>query len=247
MMKRMIIQIDEDLCDGCGLCVEACEEGAVVVVEGKAKLVSESHCDGLGNCLPVCPQGAISFIERDVSPFVSPKKKKDEYKAHGHDQGHDHGQHHGETLACGCSADSVRALKGHHRIADKISHAEKGLLSQWPVQLKLLPPQADFFEGADLLVAADCTAFAYKNFHRDFIAGRITCVGCPKLDQTDYSEKLGAIMKENNIQSVKLARMSVPCCGGLLKMVKKAIALSKKEIPLSVDVINAEGEIIEKS
>lgn len=242
-MKRTIIQIDEKLCDGCGLCAEACEEGAIAVVGGKAKLISENHCDGLGNCLPVCPQGAISFIEREAPAFVDPKKETDEQKKHIRDHGH----HHGETLACGCSADSVRALKGRYPIADKAPSGEKGSLRQWPVQLKLLPPQADFFNGADLLVAADCTAFACKNFHRDFIAGRITCVGCPKLDQTDYSEKLGAIMKENDIRSVKLARMSVPCCGGLLKMVKKAMAISGKEIPLSVDVINAEGEITERS
>ncbi|MBR5328755.1 MAG: 4Fe-4S binding protein [Firmicutes bacterium] len=233
-MIRDMIKIDTNKCDGCGLCVDACKEGALAIVDGKAKLIKEDHCDGLGNCLPACPCDAITIEKQEALPFIGEEaieamQKKEE-----------------ETLACGCSKNTIRSLKKQKTQGKTVCqcHKEKGCLSQWPVQIKLLPVQAGFYQNSSILVAADCTAYAYKNFHEDFIKGRITLVGCPKLDSTDYSEKLGEIFKTNHITDITLTRMEVPCCGGMEKMVKNAIALSGKELPLTVATISAEGEIL---
>ncbi len=198
-MIRRIIKIDEEKCNGCGLCADACHEGAIGMINGKAKLLNENHCDGLGDCLPVCPTGAISFEEREVSPCA-------------------------------------------HSAPAQIQTAN--ILSNWPVQIKLAPLNAPYFKGADLLIAADCTAFSYANFHEDFIRNRIVLTGCPKLDMVDYSEKLAEIIKSNDISSITVTRMVVPCCGGLEFAVRKAVETSGKDIPLDVVTISIEGEII---
>ncbi|MBQ6809804.1 MAG: 4Fe-4S binding protein [Firmicutes bacterium] len=238
-MIRDMIKIDETKCDGCGLCVDACKEGALAIVNGKAKLIKEDHCDGLGNCLPVCPCDAITIEKQEAAAFIGEEaiaalQKKEETKTE-------------ETLACGCSKNTIRSLKKQKPGTAKTPcrcHKEKGCLSQWPVQIKLLPVQAGFYQNSSVLVAADCTAYAYKNFHEDFIKGRITLVGCPKLDSTDYSEKLGEIFRNNDITDITLTRMEVPCCGGMEKMVKNAIQTSGKQLPLTVTTISAEGDIL---
>ena len=238
-MLRKIIRIDEENCDGCGLCAEACHEGAIAVVDGKARLLREDYCDGLGDCLPACPQDAIHIEEREAAAYdeaAVQAAKQPETAA--------------DTLPCGCPSHSVQALErepachheehhhGHH-------HAEQpGELSQWPVQIKLLPVDAPFFDGAKLLIAADCTAFACAGFHREFIRGRVTLVGCPKLDSCDYSEKLAEIIRRHEITDILVARMEVPCCGGLVEMVKRALADSGKVIPWQVRTINAKGEVL---
>ena len=240
-MIRDMIKINETRCDGCGLCVDACKEGALAIVNGKAKLIKEDHCDGLGNCLPICPCDAITIEKQEAKPFIGEEaiaaKQKEE------------AERKEETLACGCSKNTIRSLKKAKAPAKTGTcqcHKEKGCLSQWPVQIKLLPVNAGFYQNNPVLVAADCTAYAYKNFHEDFIKGRITLVGCPKLDGTDYSEKLTEIFAGNDITDITLTRMEVPCCGGMEKMVKTAIAKSGKDISLRVATISAEGEIIKE-
>ncbi len=198
-MIRKIIKIDREKCDGCGLCVNACHEGAIDLVDGKAMLTMENYCDGLGDCLPACPTGAITFEEREAPAY-------DEA--------------------------AVKASK------------QGSQLRQWPVQIKLVPVTAPWFDGADVLIAADCTAYAYGKFHTDFMRDRVTLVGCPKLDSVDYSEKLTAIFAGNKIQSVTLTRMLVPCCGGMEVAVKKAIAASGKKLPLRIVTISSDGEIV---
>lgn len=199
-MVRKIIRIDEEKCTGCGLCASACHEGAIGMVDGKAKLVRENYCDGFGDCLPACPAGAISFEEREAPAY---------------------------------DEDEVLRTK-----------PSGSRLSQWPVQIKLVPVNAPFLDGADLLIAATCSAFAYGAFHDNFIRGRKVLVGCPKLDGVDYAEKLSAIFASNDIKSIRVARMQVPCCGGLENAVKRAIAASGKDIPLSVSVISSDGRIL---
>ena len=221
-MIRQVIQIDEELCNGCGLCVSACHEGAIGLVNGKAHLLRDDYCDGLGDCLPGCPTGAISFIEREAAAYdeeavLAAKAKKEN-----------------ESSVSNPRVD-VDVLK------QAASHSE---LRQWPVQIKLAPINAPYFDGADLLIAADCTAFSYGDFHEKFIKGRICLVGCPKLDAVDYSEKLTAIFTQNNIASIVLARMEVPCCGGLEYACKRAIEASGKEISLQVVTISTNGDII---
>ena len=224
-MIRKIIKIDQSLCNGCGLCANACHEGAIAMVDGKATLMREDYCDGLGDCLPVCPTGAITFEERDAPAY----------------------DHEAVMAAKAGNAQANsrpgQAISESRRCPQDMASLESQLL-QWPVQIKLLPIRAPYFNAAHLLVAADCTAFAYGDFHRRLMKGRITLIGCPKLDSVDYSEKLAAIFSENEIQAVTVARMEVPCCGGLEYAVKKAIQASGKAIPLEVVTISTQGQIL---
>ncbi len=236
-MIRKIIRIDEEKCNGCGLCVNACNEGALALVNGKAKLMREDYCDGLGNCLPVCPEDAISFEEREAAPF-----QEEAMKQHQKEMAQKKAET--ATLACGCPGSSVRSLSTSKKV--KKEKRAGGALRQWPVQIKLLPTAARFYQNADMLIAADCCAYAYSAFHHDFIQGKITLVGCPKLDDIDYSEKLTEIFSTNEIKSVTLTRMEVPCCGGMAKAVKTAIQNSGKQLPLTVYTISAEGQIVAK-
>ena len=229
---RTIIAIDEALCNGCGLCVEACHEGAIELVDGKAKLMFEHYCDGLGDCLPACPTGAIAFEERmaalyDEAAVVAAKQA--ERPRHAGCPGV-------AARALGSRAGSDAALMPQGESASE--------LAQWPVQIKLVSPTAPYFAGADLLVAADCTAFAYGAFHRDFMAGKVTIVGCPKLDAVDYADKISRIVEANDLTSITVARMSVPCCGGIERAVLEAVAASGKPIPVSVRTIDTDGSLI---
>ncbi len=216
-MIRRIIHIDEEKCNGCGLCANACHEGAIGMVDGKARLLRDDYCDGLGDCLPSCPAGAISFVEREAAAYDEKAVKA-----------------HKEARAAASVSSGTSETSG-----------PESQLSQWPVQIKLAPVKAPYFEGAKILVAADCTAFAYGNFHNDFIRGKITLVGCPKLDSVDYSEKLTEILRQNAIKSVTVVRMEVPCCGGLENAVKKALMASGKMIPWQVVTISIDGKILD--
>lgn len=232
-MIRKIIKIDEEKCNGCGACASACHEGAIDMVNGKAKLMREHYCDGLGDCLPACPTGAIFFEEREAPAYdeaavLAAKKAKE------------------QPAFTGCPGARMKMLKQQSASSQESSSQMKSQLSQWPVQIKLLPVNAPFYDGADLLIAADCSAFAYGNFHNDFIKGRVTLIGCPKLDAVDYFEKLHQIIANNNIRSVTVVRMEVPCCGGLENAVKRAIEASGKFLPSQVVVISASGEILSR-
>jgi len=238
-VKRKIVHIDEEKCDGCGLCVEACHEGALQIVDGKAKLVSESYCDGLGDCLPECPAGAITIEEREARAFdeEAVKKNKDAVQRSAAD-----------TLPCGCPGTQVKTIQrkdGTAPLAPAAETAAESQLAQWPCQIKLAPVNASFLDDAHLLVAADCTAYAYAHIHNDFMRGKITLIGCPKLDNADYAEKLTEILKAHNIKSIAVLRMEVPCCGGLVNAVKKALTDSKKMIPWRVVTISTDGRVIE--
>ena len=231
-MIRKIIKIDEEKCNGCGACAAACHEGAIEMVNGKAHLTRENYCDGLGDCLPACPTGAITFEEREAPAYdeaavLASKAKKE------------------KTLPCGCPGTQSKAIKRDDcSCSTNASVPAVSRLSQWPVQIKLVPVNAPYFDGANLLVAADCTAYAYGNFHNEFIRNRITLIGCPKLDAVDYSEKLTQIFKYNNIRSVTVTRMTVPCCGGLSYAVKTALENCGKNIPLHIVTISPDGQII---
>lgn len=234
-MIRRIIEINEDLCNGCGLCADACHEGAIAMVDGKAKLIKDDYCDGLGDCLPVCPTGAISFVEREAAAYDEAAVK----------ERMDAKQQKAAPLPCGCPGSRSTSLKRHTtEIADPV-RVNTSRLSQWPVQIKLVPVNAPYFSGANLLVAADCTAFAYGDFHNKFIKNKVTLIGCPKLDEGDYSEKLTAILKNNDIKSLTVVRMEVPCCGGIEHAVKRALQNSGKFIPWQVVTISVNGEILE--
>lgn len=198
-MKRRIIEINREKCNGCGLCVDACHEGAIGLVHGKAQLMRDDYCDGLGDCLPNCPTGAISFIEKETVPY---------------------------------DAQAVKA------------HMDARRLQNWPVQIKLAAPNAPYFQDCDLLIAADCTAYAYAGFHERFVQNRVTVIGCPKLDNMDYSVKLAAILQLNNIRSITVTRMEVPCCGGLTAMVEKAVAMNGKQIPVHIQTISIDGKLL---
>ncbi len=232
-MIRKIIKIDEDKCIGCGLCVNACHEGAIGMVGGKAKLLRDDYCDGLGNCLPICPAKAITFEEREALKFVETAARANINSKQT------------QTLACGCPSTNSKSIKRENceAIPEKMAETET-CLNQWPVQIKLVPSNAHYFDNANLLVAADCTAFAYGNFHAEYMKNKITIIGCPKLDEGDYSEKLTAIMKNNNIKSVTVARMEVPCCGGIENAVKAALQNCGKMIPWQVVTISTDGRIL---
>ena len=228
-MFRKIIRIDEEKCNGCGACARACHEGAIAMVDGKAKLMREDYCDGLGDCLPACPTGAISFEMREAPAYdeaaVLAAKKRQGGVPHV------------------CPGAETGFIRRDEETAD--GTVASSCLSQWPVQIKLAPINAPWFAGADLLVAADCTAFAYGNFHADFIRGRITLVGCPKLDGVDYAGKLAQILAGNDVRSITVARMEVPCCGGLESAVRRALEMSGKDIPLTVSVISTDGKLLD--
>ena len=239
-MIRKIIHIDEDKCNGCGLCATACHEGAIDIIDGKAKLVRENFCDGFGDCLPGCPTGAITFEEREAPAYdeaaVQESKKKKELQEkmkHLHEGG--------------CPGSRMRMLEqpgeAGSNIAEPMRQAPQ--LRNWPVQIKLAPINAPYFNKAKLLIAADCTAYAYANFHQEFMRGKVTLVGCPKLDAVDYSEKLTEIIRSNDIKSVTVVRMEVPCCGGIEHAVKKALQESGKFIPWQVTTISIDGRILD--
>lgn len=213
-MIRRIIEINQDKCNGCGACAAACHEGAIAMVDGKATLMRDDYCDGLGDCLPACPTGAISFVEREAAAYDEAAVLAAKAKKSG-------------PLPCGCPGTAAKAIRRQPE-PDAVQRPQQSQLSQWPVQIKLAPVNAPWFDGAKLLVAADCTAYAYASFHQDFIRGRITLVGCPKLDSVDYSEKLTEILKKNHIRSITVVRMEVPCCGGIENAVKKALQASGK-------------------
>lgn len=230
-MIRKIIKIDESKCNGCGACAAACHEGAIEMINGKAKLTREDHCDGLGDCLPACPTNAITFEEREAPAYDGEAVKTAKMKKH-------------VKLPCGCPGTQSKAIKREAQTPIK-SSAVPSQLAQWPCQIKLVPVNAPYFDGANLLIAADCTAYAYGNFHNEFIRNHVTLIGCPKLDEGDYTEKLTAIIANNNIKSVKVVRMEVPCCGGIENAVKRALQASGKFIPWQVVTISTDGKILD--
>lgn len=234
-MIRKIIQIDQERCNGCGACAKACHEGAIEIINGKAELVREHFCDGLGDCLPECPTGAISFEEREA-PAYDEKAVKEAQK----------NQAAPKHMGCpGAKSMQIQRPAEPGTGTPAPNPEQMSALRNWPVQIKLAPVSAPYFNGAKLLIAADCTAYAYASFHQDFIRNKLTLIGCPKLDQVDYSEKLTAIIQGNDIQSVTIVRMEVPCCGGLEMAAKKALQNSGKFIPWQVVTISIDGKIIE--
>ncbi len=231
-MIRKIIHIDEEKCNGCGLCAKACQEGALAIVDGKARLTREDYCDGLGNCLPACPMNAIRFVEREAAAF-------DEAAVTAH-------LTQKKAPVPRCPGSRISLLREEEDTPPQTGRISSQL-RQWPVQLKLAPTRAPYFTGANLLIAADCTAYTCGNFHSEFMRGRITLIGCPKLDAGDYAEKLCEIFSGNDIASVTVVRMEVPCCGGLPFAVEKAIRASGKQIPLRVVILNTRGELVREN
>ncbi len=232
-MLRRIIKIDEEKCNGCGACAAACHEGAIEMINGKARLTREDYCDGLGDCLPACPADAISFEEREAPAYDEEAVRMARIRKHG------------VKLPCGCPGTQSKAIRRAPEESVCSDVKPQSQLMQWPVQIKLAPVNAPYFDGANLLIAADCTAYAYANFHNDFIRNRITLVGCPKLDEGDYAEKLTAIIANNDVRSVTIVRMEVPCCGGLENAAKRAIQASGKFLPWQVFTITTDGRIRE--
>ncbi len=243
-MLRQIIKIDEELCDGCGLCVSACHEDAIGIVNGKAKLLRDDYCDGLGNCLPVCPTGAITFETREALEYneeevkrnMDNKKNKEIQQSFGGCPG-------SRMMEFNKKIDNKNAATNTEETGEK-RKPNPSMLRQWPVQIQLVPYNAPYFNGADVLVAADCTAFAYGDFH-SFMKDKVTIIGCPKLDDVDYSEKLTQILQSNRINSLTVIRMEVPCCGGIVHAVKTAIMNSGELIPWRVVTISTDGVVIE--
>lgn len=266
-MIRKIIKIDEEKCNGCGACAAACHEGAIEMINGKAKLTREDYCDGLGNCLPACPADAISFEEREAPAYdeaavLAAQKKKipetlpcgcpgtqakaieRENSASGHF--HPSQEIRNENSACGCPGTRSKAIRRDGSACSTTNAAPAiSQLAQWPVQIKLVPVNAPYFDGANLLIAADCSAYAYGNFHAEFIRNHITLIGCPKLDEDDYAEKLTQIIANNNIKSVTITRMEVPCCSGIENAAKRALQASGKFIPWRVVTISTDGKILD--
>ena len=232
-MIRKIIKIDEEKCNGCGACASACHEGAIEMVNGKAKLTREDYCDGLGDCLPACPTNAITFEEREAPAYNEDAVREAKRKKFG------------VKLPCGCPGTQSKAISREKNLPTEKNASVSSQLSQWPCQIKLVLVNAPYFEDANLLIAADCTAYAYGNFHHDFIRNHITLIGCPKLDEGDYAEKLTQIIANNNIKSVKIVRMEVPCCGGIENAAKRALQASGKFIPWQVITISTDGKILE--
>ena len=229
-MIRKIIKIDQEKCNGCGACAAACHEGAIEMVNGKAVLTREDYCDGLGDCLPACPTNAITFEEREAPAYneAAVLAAKQQKKA-------------AVKLPCGCPGTNSKAIKREPAAGEVTSQ-----LMQWPVQIKLVPVNAPYFNGANLLIAADCTAYAYGNFHNEFIRNRITLIGCPKLDEGDYADKLTQIIANNDIKSVTIVRMEVPCCGGIENAAKRALMASGKFIPWQVVTISTDGRKLDR-
>lgn len=223
-MIRRVIQIDEERCNGCGACAAACHEGAIAMVDGKARLMRDDYCDGLGDCLPACPTGAITFVEREALPYDATAVQR------------------AKAQPGGCPGSRARTMQRPNGLGPQPEQPSR--LRQWPVQLQLVPESAPYLDGCDLLVAADCTAYAYGAFHERLLKGKAVLVGCPKLDDADYTEKLTAIFARHEIRSVTVARMEVPCCGGLERAVRSAIARSGGQVPLEVLTISVEGEIL---
>ncbi len=277
-MIRRVINIDEDKCNGCGICVNACHEGAIGLVDGKAKLMRDDYCDGLGDCLPTCPTGAITFVEREAVPYneaaVMENKKRNQ-QANNNDGNNNNNNNGGKNnigssnnnidnsgqatahIHSGCPGSMMRSLRNRN-INDSVSEndgitgnqampcAIQSRLENWPVQIKLAPVNAPYFKNAKLLIAADCAAYAYAGFHDKFIKDKITLIGCPKLDSTDYSEKLSEILRYNDIKSITVVRMEVPCCGGLAHAAMEALRKSEKMIPWNVVTISLDGRIIDE-
>lgn len=249
-MIRKIIQIDEEKCNGCGACANACHEGAIEMVNGKAKLMRDDYCDGMGDCLPQCPTGAITFVEREAAAYdeqaVEENKKQKQAAA-----GLSHGGQGGHGGHGGCPGHQMHRFQrdiAPETLPEAVATPAakpQSQLGQWPVQIKLVPVNAPYFDGAKLLIAADCTAYAYANMHQDFMRGKITLIGCPKLDAVDYTEKLTEIIRSNNIQSVTIVRMEVPCCGGLQMAAMNALQNSGKFIPWQVVTISIDGKILD--
>jgi len=233
-LKRKIIKIDRDKCNGCGLCADACHESAIAIVDGKAKLTRDDYCDGLGNCLPVCPTGAITFEEREAAAYNEAAVKSNQEKKMNQ-----------EPIFSGCPGSQARTMeRSEHQEEAQPVHAVSEL-RQWPVQIKLVPVNAPYFNNANLLIAADCGAFASGAFHSKFMKNKITLIGCPKLDSVDYSEKLTEIISKNNIKSVTVVRMEVPCCGGIEHAAITALKNSGKFLPWQVFTLSTEGEILD--
>lgn len=232
-MIRKIIKIDEEKCNGCGLCAEACHEGAIGMVDGKATLLRDDYCDGLGDCLPVCPTNAISFIQKDTLAYDAAALKARDVENQSH-------------LPCGCPSTKSKSIA---RTESKIPHLQQAerlsRLEQWPIQIKLVPIKAAYFDNANPLIAADCTAYAYGDFHDEFIKGHVTLIGCPKLDMGDYSQKLKEIIINNDIKSVKVVRMEVPCCAGIVQATTQALKDSGKFLPWQVVTISIDGKILD--
>lgn len=239
-MKRRVIQIDEEKCTGCGICVQACHEGAIGLVGGKARLMRDDYCDGLGDCLPACPEDAITFVEREAAAY-------DEAAVIAEKMRRAQAQIHASMPAGGCPGSMAKAIERENDASDQGAPAAAvARLGNWPIQIKLAPVNAPYFQGCDLLVAADCTAFAYGAFHEDFIKGRVCLIGCPKLDGVDYTEKLADIMAANGVRSVRVARMQVPCCGGIESAARRAASIAGIT-DVRVDVISSDGAIVATS
>ena len=250
-MIRRVIEIDEGKCTGCGICADTCHEGAIEVIDGKAKLTRDDYCDGLGDCLPSCPEDAISFVEREAAAYDEEAVKENmARKAAGNNGAGVTGNSVHEGHVCPGSKMHKFDRKTVGQNSVEINEQQTAVnvesqLGQWPCQIKLVPTNAPYFDGAKLLIAADCTAFAYANLHQEYMRGKITLIGCPKLDDIDYSEKLATIIANNDIQSVTIVRMEVPCCGGLEMATKKALQESGKFIPWNVVTVSIDGKILD--